>query len=203
MQTTQQLLITTLRNKNTSRATFRATTELLTQSLALQVLQRLRLQPITIETPLQETTGITLEQQPVLVPILRSGIAMLPPFLMYLNEARVGIVGVQRDEKTAKPHTYYSHLPSLTHDTPIIILDPMLATGGTLTATIALLLEHGAQEKNIIFVGIISAPPGVELIKKHYPHVPLIIAQHDPELNKDNFIEPGLGDFGDRFFGTD
>lgn len=138
----------------------------------------------------------------MVVPILRSGLAMLPAFLSVFPEATVGVVGLQRDEKTAIAAWYYHHLPQFDNKTQIIIIDPMIATGGTAVETIAYLMEHGASTEHILMVSIISAPEGIRNIHEHFPAVRIICAAHDVGLTKDKRITPGLGDFGDRYFGT-
>lgn len=129
--------------------------------------------------------------------------AMLPMFLSFFSDARVGIVGFRRDEETAKAHGYYVNIPSFSSSDQIIILDPMIATGGTAAATIALLLGRGAQEENILIVALFSATPGLRTLRSAYPQVNILVAAEDPHLDQRQFIVPGLGDFGDRFFGTD
>ena len=135
--------------------------------------------------------------------ILRSGITMLQPFLEYFPQATVGVIGMRRDEQTAEPHLYYENIPPLQQDQLVLLLDPMLATGGTTVATLKILTERGIKEENVVFVGIVSAPEGVQNLKVNFPQVKTLIAAEDERLNSDFFIVPGLGDFGDRYFGTE
>ena len=127
---------------------------------------------------------------------------MLPPFLKFFENTKVGFIGLKRDEATAIPKMYYKNLPKISKTDDVIILDPMIATGGSGSKAIEILKENGVAEEKIIFVAIICATPGIEKIKKEHPKVKIICAQEDKELNKVYFIVPGLGDFGDRFFGT-
>jgi uracil phosphoribosyltransferase len=136
-----------------------------------------------------------------LVPILRSGLSMLPVFLHYFPNASIGILGLQRDKKTAETMQYYCNMPPLTPEHRVIILDPMIATGNTARTAFDIILKHVPIE-HTLFVGIISAAQGVNAIKKAHPKAQLIVAGQDAHLNDKNFIVPGLGDFGDRYFGT-
>ncbi len=203
MDNLKKILITTLRDKNSTRAQFQEAAHQLAHVLAQQAAEHLSIQEIDIQTPLVQTTGVKLERAPMLLPILRSGIALLPAFQSYFPGAAIGIVGLQRDETTAQASMYYENIPPLKPDDQIIILDPMLATGGTAVETVKLLIEKGAQQKNIIFVAIVSAPEGLENLQSHFPKVKVLIAVEDEKLNSDKFILPGLGDFGDRYFGSE
>lgn len=137
----------------------------------------------------------------VLVPILRAGMALLTFFMHAFESARVGFIGIYRDEK-AKPHLYYENLPTLSPSDQVIILDPMVATGGSTLVTIDKLLSAGASPSHITVVGMIGAPEGKEAILSAYPEINLRLAILDDKLNDRKYIVPGLGDFGDRFFGT-
>ena len=128
---------------------------------------------------------------------------MLSSFLTYFPNAFVGVVGLKRDEKTAIAHQYYCNIPPISDDMNIMIIDPMLATGGTSIATIQLLRDHGARDKQIYFVCMISAPEGIKAITQAAQDVTIITAITDEQLNDKKFIMPGLGDFGDRYFGTE
>jgi len=196
-------LLTQLRDKNTSRADFRRLANSLSHVLAQEIAEKLSTETVSCETPVTTTTGIQFSGSIVLVPILRSGIAMVPAFISYFPDARIGVMGLKRDEKTAQAHQYYANLPPLTADDQIIILDPMLATGGTAVQTIAALTEKGVSEKRIHFVGIVAAPEGEKAVRSAAPGVNLCIAARDEKLNDKKFIIPGLGDFGDRFFGAE
>lgn len=137
----------------------------------------------------------------VLVPILRAGLALLPSFIEKFPEASVGFIGLKRNEKTLKPKAYYQNIPKLSKGNRVIVLDPMLATGGSAVAAVATLIKAGAREENMLFVGVISAPEGLAKLQKNFPKVELLVAVHDEKLDKKGYIVPGLGDFGDRYFG--
>lgn len=137
----------------------------------------------------------------VLVPILRAGMALLPSFMQTFEEARVGFIGIHRDEK-ANPHLYYENLPTLSENDHMIILDPMVATGGSTIVTIEKLLSLGCDSSHISIVGMIGAPEGKEAILNRFPKVHFHLAILDKRLDEKKYIVPGLGDFGDRFFGT-
>jgi uracil phosphoribosyltransferase len=199
----KEILLTTLRNKETSRDEFRHAAQQLAEIVIFEVADLLPTKEVSIDTPLAPTQGIAYLHAPILIPILRSGFALLPSSVKYFPQSPIGFVGFKRDEQTTQPRYYYSNIPTIApHDT-VVILDPMLATGGTLNATIRLLKEQGVPEEHIIFVGIIAAKQGVERIHTTFPHVRLILAAIDNELNAQSYIIPGLGDFGDRYFGTE
>ena len=200
----KNLLISILRNKNTDTATFRKTTEKLAAILAGETLNLLQKEKIKIQTPINSAEGVKLKNDVVFIPILRSGIALVTTFLQFFESAAVGFVGMKRDEETAIPHLYYQNLPkTITKDTDIIILDPMIATGGSGSAALKILHQCGIKDEKIIFVAIIASQEGVEVIKKEFPAIKFIIAQIDQKLTSKKFIDPGLGDFGDRFFVTE
>lgn len=157
---------------------------------------------IFVETPLAQTHGVRVKHEPVLVPILRSGITLLPAFMRLHPNASIGFIGVRRHEKTALPELYYKNLPPFTKDNPILLLDPMLATGGSATLAVSILKEAGATEKQITLISFVAAPEGITRFQEECPEVGLVIAQVDDKLDEHKFIVPGLGDFGDRFFGT-
>lgn len=151
-------------------------------------------------TPLETTTCSVIRGGVVIVPILRAGLGLLDPFLSICPEASVGFIGLKRDEETLAPHEYYRNLPPSDEDTTFIVIDPMLATGGSMTATIALLknLPHHC----IIATCLIASPEGVATITEDHPDVMLVCGALDRQLNDQGYIMPGLGDAGDRLFGT-
>lgn len=181
----EHLSLTTLRNRKATTGVFRNSAHKVALILAKEVSRR---------TP--------KEKKIILVPILRAGLALLPAFIEKFPEARVGFIGLKRDEKTFEPKAYYKNIPKISKNDRVIILDPMLATGGSAVAGARTLLGEGAREENIIFVGVISAPEGLENLQKNFPRIDVIIAAHDKKLNKKGYIVPGLGDFGDRYFGN-
>ena len=145
--------------------------------------------------------GLTSPVDPViLVPVLRAGLGLVGGFVEVLPNARVGHIGLYRDEKTLKPVDYYLKLPKKLSNSLVLILDPMLATGGSGSAAISVLKEKGA--KKIRFVSLVAAPEGVRLLSKHHPDVKMFTCSLDRKLNKHGYIMPGLGDAGDRYFGT-
>lgn len=203
MKKAKQLFMTILRDKNTSRPEFRQAAERLSHILAHEAAEYLKTKKIKIQTPISSAIGIEPAQPLVLVPILRSGITMLPAFLDYFPHATVGVVGLKRDEKTAIAHWYYENLPPLDTTQQIIILDPMIATGGTGVETLRTLKNGGVTQDQILFVSIVCAPEGLEAIRSEFPDITLITTAVDDHLNDKKFIVPGLGDFGDRYFGTE
>ncbi len=199
----KNILITKLRNTATTRSEFRTTAHQLSLILVQEASTHLATQQKPVQTPIATATGTYLRNKLVLIPILRSGLVMLPPFLTFFSDAAVGFVGMRRDEKTAIPKMYYQNLPPITDNDQIIILDPMLATGGTAIETLNILTKQGINGNRIIFVGIICAPEGLAAVRKAHPEVTFIIAVTDAGLTSHYFITPGLGDFGDRYFGTE
>lgn len=196
------LYLTKLRDKNSGRAEFQHNAHMISNLLAQQALLHIKTKEVDITTPIAPTDGLERTQEVVLVPILRAGITMLPAFLQYFPGAAIAVVGLKRDEKTAIAHRYYQNFPPLNKNQQIIILDPMIATGGTGVATLELLKEKGIEQKQILFVSIVSAPEGLTAIKSKFPDITIITAATDEKLNDKKFIIPGLGDFGDRYFGT-
>ncbi len=137
-----------------------------------------------------------------LVPVLRSGVVLLHSFLLRYPMAKVGFLGIRRNEETAIPSLYYKKLPALVEDALYVILDPMLATGGSASMAISELKKHGILEKDIVLVSIIGAPEGIARVAKNHPKVYVHVMQIDQGLDSHNYIVPGLGDFGDRYYGT-
>lgn len=192
--------LTTLREKKTDTADFRAAAHKLAELLAAKTGELIPEEKVKITTPIAKGQGSRIPHEIILLPVLRSGLALLPAFLRYFESARVGFVGMKRDEKTAIAHEYYRSIPPITKKSLIILLDPMLATGGTAVDTITLLKKAGAKESQIIFVVCISAPEGEKIIRKKFPKVRMVIGAHDKKLNAKKYIIPGMGDFGDRYF---
>lgn len=203
MQHAKDIFLSILRNKTTNCQVFREAATQLTHLLAHEVLQHLPTQNIPLETPLAATQGITITTDVILMPILRSGITMLPTFISYVPQARIAVIGARRDEETAEAHLYYQNIPPHTKNTRVIILDPMIATGGTGLIALSLLKTLGIPESNIIFCSIICAPEGINKLKTQFPPVIHVTAAIDDHLNARKFIVPGIGDFGDRYFGTE
>ncbi len=189
-----------LRARETDADTFQQHARVAAQVLALEVLRDLPLRDATIETPLEPATVRQLSLSVVFVPVLRSGLAMLDAVRGFFPGSKVGFVGLERDERTAIAHQYYSKLPAQLGASRVVILDPMLATGGSALAALDLLTEHGARDLRVAC--IVAAPEGVSAINERYPDVPLWTCALDRGLNAQKFILPGLGDFGDRYYVT-
>ncbi len=192
--------LTLLRQKDTPVREFRRLIYEISTLIAYEATKDLSLCDTTIETPLCKTQGKLLCSQPALIPILRAGLGMLEPFVSLIPAAAVGHIGLERDHDTHLPREYYCKLPCDIAKREVIVLDPMLATGGSASAAIDFLKKRGA--KNIRFVCIIAAPEGVEVLKHDHPDVDLYIGALDECLNENAYIVPGLGDAGDRIFGT-
>ncbi len=193
--------LTTLRRKETPYFVFRRVLKDATAILAYEAMRDLPVREIPIETPLDPTTGYQLVDEIVVVPILRAGLGMVDGFTRYVPEARVGHVGLYRDEMSFSPVDYYSNLPKGMRDARIFVVDPMLATGHSAARAIEHLKEVGARY--IRFVCFIATPEGVKVLTDHHPDVSVVAAALDEELDENAFIRPGLGDAGDRIFGTD
>ncbi|MBV9280549.1 MAG: uracil phosphoribosyltransferase [Chloroflexi bacterium] len=189
-----------LRDAGTGTDAFRRHARLVTLMLAFQVLEDLPTREITVETPLERVCGQVIARNVIFVPVLRAGLAMLDAMSDFVPGSKVGFVGLERDEQTAIAHSYYQKLPSQLADAETIILDPMLATGGSARATTDLLKRNRAT--SIRLACIVAAPEGVRLMRERHPDVHLYTAALDRALNDRKFILPGLGDFGDRYFGT-
>ncbi len=193
--------LTLMRDKGTSTAEFRRLLHEITQLLAYEITRELPLTQITIETPMQTMDSpILAGKKLALVSILRAGNGMLDGVLELVPSARVGFVGLYRDEETLQPVQYYFKAPKELKDRMVIAVDPMLATGNSSAAAIDLLKEAGAT--NIRFLCLLAAPEGVARMKDAHPDVPIVTASLDRALNEKGYIMPGLGDAGDRMFGT-
>jgi len=192
--------LTILRDSSTSPEFFRSAVKCISIVLAVEISKDFRLIEKEIETPLEKTTGFILKEDVVLVPVLRAGLGMVSGFLSVLPGAKVGHIGLQRDETTLKPLEYYYKTPRNLNESKIILLDPMLATGGSSSAAISFLKKRGAND--ITFACLVAAPEGVKLLLKDHSEVKIYGASLDRELNDKGYILPGLGDAGDRTFGT-
>jgi len=192
--------LTLLRDVETNPKKFRELVRELAGLLAYEATMDLSIDPVEVQTPLTTTTGAVLKEKVGLVPILRSGLGMVEGVWEILSSAEVWHIGLYRDEKTLKPVQYYNKLPVMPTVTVCLILDPMLATGGSAIATVDILKNWGA--KKIKFVGLIGAPEGIAALHARHPDVPVYLAAVDDHLNERGYIVPGLGDAGDRQFGT-
>jgi uracil phosphoribosyltransferase len=188
-----------LRDRATPPTLFRSLTKQLTTMLVLEATRDLPTRPRTVRTPLEDAPGRSLGQPLAAVPILRAGLGMLDSVVELFPEVRVGYLGLERDEATFQPSEYYAKLPRL-DDAFTLVLDPMLATGGSASAALDSVKKGGASE--IRMVSVVAAPEGIAALEGAHPDVDIVTAAIDRELNENAYILPGLGDFGDRLFGT-
>lgn len=195
-------ILSLLRDKKTTTEDFRKAADNMGAMLSFEVLGALDKVEYPLETPLMATKGEQIKKKVVLIPILRAGIALLAPFLKLFPESRVGFVGIRRDENTALPSLYYKNIPEITEEDVVIILDPMIATGGSGHLLIELLKSLGVKEEQLLYASVIAAPEGLNTLRKAAPHMKIIAGEVDERLNDKKYILPGLGDFGDRYFGT-
>jgi uracil phosphoribosyltransferase len=188
-----------LRAKTTAPADFRRALQETSVLLLGQASSAWETVPHQVETPLKSCMGEILARPLVLVPILRAGLGMLDGMLALLPHAAIGHIGIYRDEKTLRPATYFCRLPTIS-EAQVVLVDPMLATGNSACQAAALLKTSGARR--IQFICLVACPPGVEQLHSQHPDIDIITAAIDPELNEFGYIVPGLGDAGDRYFGT-
>ena len=197
--------LTYLRDKRTDSPTFRRLTEELVTLLAYEATREVRVEPFEIETPVAPTTGIKLSNpKPLIVPILRAGLGMLEGMVRLLPSAEVGFLGMQRNEETLEAVTYANRLPDDLSGRQCYVLDPMLATGGTLAMSIRYLVERGADD--ITAVCLLAAPEGIDHVRDELAHldipITIVTGAVDEKLNDKGYIVPGLGDAGDRLYGV-
>ncbi|APC49751.1 uracil phosphoribosyltransferase [Virgibacillus halodenitrificans] len=193
--------LTYIRDKNTGTKEFRELVDEVAMLMAFEITRNLPLQEKIVETPVTEANASVLAGKKIgLVPILRAGLGMVDGMLKLIPAAKVGHVGLYRDPETLQPVEYYIKLPSDIHERELIVIDPMLATGGSANETIHSLKKRGAQ--NIRLMCLVAAPEGVEMLKEEHPDVDIYLAALDEKLNEHGYIVPGLGDAGDRLFGT-
>lgn len=192
-------IVTHLRDRTTKPATFRTLTYQLGLLLAMEATRDLATQPVTISTPLENHQGRVLAEPVPVVPVLRAGLALLAPFTDLFPDVSVGYLGLERDETSALARRYYAKLPPL-RDRRVFVLDPMLATGGSALKAIEAVRSQGAREVRLVCV--VCAPEGVRAVETRYPEIAVFTAALDRELNDQKYILPGLGDFGDRLYGT-
>jgi uracil phosphoribosyltransferase len=190
-----------LRAVGTPHAIFRKTLTEISVLLAYEALRDLAVREVQVQTPLEPAVGHILADEVVVVPILRAGLGMLDGVLRLVPEARVGHMGLYRDEETFEPVSYYMRLPAGLDAARVIILDPMLATGGSVVEAVRRLKAAGARR--LCIVSLVAAPEGVERLAAAHPDVPVVAAALDRALDENAYIRPGLGDAGDRVFGTD
>lgn len=192
--------LTILRDKKTQPEYFRAALRRISNILAVEIGKSLKLKEIKVETPLEKTKGCKLNEQIILIPVLRAGLSMVSGFLDVIPDCKVGHIGLQRNEETLKPVEYYFKIPKVEANSKIILLDPMLATGGSASQALKYLKKKGGRK--IVFACLVAAPTGVKKILKEHSKVEIYAAALDRQLNSKGYILPGLGDAGDRTFGT-
>lgn len=192
--------LTITRDKNSDNAAFRAALADLGAMLVYEASIDLETETFNVETPVDNAEGYRLQKPPIIVPVIRAGLGMIDPALSMIPDAQVGFIGLARDEKTHQPVPYLEALPDNLQGQPVFLVDPMLATGGSLLHALRLLADRGADD--ITCICMVSAQPGVDaLVDSGLPVRKLITATIDPELNDDAYIVPGLGDAGDRLYG--
>ena len=192
--------VTVLRDISTPPEIFRAAVKRISNVLAVEISKDAEVDVFEVETPLEKTTGYRLKKETVLVPVLRAGLGMVSGFLEIIPDAKVGHIGLQRDEATLKPVEYYYKTPKNIDTARVILVDPMLATGGSAAEALGYLKKRGAG--NLIFACLVAAPEGIKKLLEVHPDVKIFGAALDRELNNKGYILPGLGDAGDRTFGT-
>ena len=193
--------LTLMRKTSTGSKDFRELLTEITMLMGYEVTKDLPLRDVEIETPIQKTMAKELDGKKLaIVPILRAGIGMVDGFISLIPAAKVGHIGLYRDPETCEPVEYYCKMPQDIGEREVFLVDPMLATGGSATAAIELLRARGA--KNIRMINLVAAPEGIEVVHSKYPEVDIYVASVDVKLNDHKYIVPGLGDAGDRLFGT-
>jgi uracil phosphoribosyltransferase len=193
--------VTLLRDKRTPSNQFRSILRRVSALMAFEVTAELPLRSIAVTSPLARTKGKVLARPVVLVPILRAGLGLVGGFVEILPDARVGHIGLYRDEQSLKPVDYYFKVPRNIREAVVFLLDPMLATGGSAATALTYLKKHGAR--TLVCVTLVAAPEGVRRVHKEHPEVKIYTCALDKKLNSRGYILPGLGDAGDRIFGTE
>lgn len=189
-----------IRDEKTGTKDFRQTVSEIATLMAYEITRDLPTREINIKTPVASAVAHTLAKEVVLVPILRAGLGMVEGISSLIPTAKIGHVGLYRDEETLEPHTYYAKFPAHIKEAKVLLLDPMLATGGTVSESIKILKNNGVTD--IVFVGLVGAPEGINRVHADHPDVDIYLAALDEKLNECGYIVPGLGDCGDRLYGT-
>ncbi|MFT4691183.1 MAG: uracil phosphoribosyltransferase [Verrucomicrobiia bacterium] len=189
-----------LRDEKTEPEEFRRALGEIATLMVYEATRNFEQKSVTVQTPVAKTRAKQLKREVLLVPVLRAGLGMLEPLLRLIPHARVGFIGLKRNEDTLEAATYHKSLPERLGKFEIIVIDPMLATGGSAVSAIQLLHERGA--KRVRLVNVLAAPEGVKYVHKHFPEVPIFTGAMDKKLNEKGYIVPGLGDAGDRLFGV-
>lgn len=189
-----------IRDERTGTKDFRQTVSEIAGLMAYEITRDLPTVDIQVKTPVAIANAKALKKEVVIIPILRAGLGMVEGISALIPTAKVGHVGLYRDEETLEPHTYYAKFPSIINEAVVLVIDPMLATGGTVSKAIDILKEKGAND--IKFVGLVGAPEGIKRVSQDHPDVDIFLAALDEKLNEKGYIVPGLGDCGDRLYGT-
>jgi uracil phosphoribosyltransferase len=192
--------LTRLRDKRTRPEEFRRVLREVSALMLYEATRSFAARPVAVETPLALARGLRLEREVVLVPVLRAGLGMLDSILQLIPNARVGFIGLKREETTLRALFYHKSLPQDLRRFEVILIDPMLATGGSAVAAMDLLAEH--KVRRVRLVNLVAAPEGIRRVRAHYPELPIFTAAIDRRLNAKGYILPGLGDAGDRLFGV-
>ena len=192
--------LTQMRKTKTGTKDFRENLDEIAELMAYEVCRDLPVQPVEIETPVEPCVGYELSKEVIIVPILRAGIGLLDGIRRLVPTAKVGFIGLYRDEETLEPHEYFAKFPKGLEDAVVMVVDPMLATGGSAVAALDAIKARGA--KNIKLVCLVGVPEGVKAVQTAHPDVDIYLAAMDDHLNERGYIVPGLGDAGDRIFGT-
>jgi uracil phosphoribosyltransferase len=192
--------LTRLRDERTGPQEFRRVLSEVAALMLYEATRSFAVAPVSVTTPLARTSGFQLRREVVLVPVLRAGLGMLDSILQLIPHARVGFIGLKREETTLRATSYHKSLPPDLRQFEVILIDPMLATGGSAVAAMDLLAELGV--KHVRMVNLVAAPEGIRRVHAHYPDLPIFTAAVDRKLNEKGYILPGLGDAGDRLFGV-
>ncbi len=192
--------LTNIRKKETKTKDFYQNVSEIAGLMAYEITRNFPLKEVEIETPICKTVQYEIANDVVIVPILRAGLGMVDGIRSMIPTAKVGFIGLYRDEETLEPHEYYAKFPDTIVNSIVLVVDPMLATGGSAIAAIEMLKKRGC--KDIRYVGLVGAPEGIEALSKAHPDVDIYLASQDEKLNEVGYIVPGLGDCGDRLFGT-
>ncbi len=192
--------LTLLRDKRTGPQEFRRVLREIAALMVYEATRTFSVRPVTVQTPLARAEGYQLEREVVIVPVLRAGLGMLDSILQLIPHARVGFIGLKREESTLRATFYHKSLPPDLAKLEVLLVDPMLATGGSAVAAMNLLSE--LDVRRVRMVNVVAAPEGIRHLRRHYPNLPILTAALDARLNETGFIVPGLGDAGDRLFGV-
>ena len=192
--------LTNIRRTETTTKDFYQNVNEIAGLMAYEITRDFPLKEVKIKTPICESVQYELDKEVVIVPILRAGLGMVDGIRNMIPTAKIGFIGLYRDEETLEPHEYYAKFPNNIKDAIVLVVDPMLATGGSASAAITMLKKRGATD--IRYVGLVAAPEGIERLSTDHPDIDIYIASKDEKLNENGYIVPGLGDCGDRLFGT-